>query len=69
VVRLVDVVLPMGLQSPSAASALPLDLPLGFPGPIRWLAVAICICIGQVLIEPLREQSHQLSASASYHQQ
>ena len=54
VVRLLDiVVLPMGLQSPSAASFLPLTLPLGSPGSVQWLTVSICICIDQVLAEPL----------------
>ena len=57
--RIVDIVLPMGLQSPSAPSVLPLALPLGSPGSVRWLTVSIYICIGQVLVEPLREQPYQ----------
>jgi hypothetical protein len=32
VVQVVDIVLPMELQSPSAPSVLPLALPLGSPG-------------------------------------
>ena len=47
------VVLPMGLQTTSAPSVLPLTL-LGSPGLVQWLAVSIFICIGQVLAEPLR---------------
>jgi hypothetical protein len=57
-VWLVDiVVLPMGLQSLSTPSTLPLTL--GSPGSIQWLAVSICICLSQVLAEPLRVQSYQ----------
>jgi hypothetical protein len=53
VVRLVDiVVLPMGLQSSSASSVLPLILPLGFLGSIQWLAAADplgpCVCVERV---------------------
>jgi hypothetical protein len=44
VVWLVDVVLPMGLQSPSAPSVIPLALPLGSPGSARWLWLAVSIC-------------------------
>ena len=59
-VRLVDiVVLPIGLQSPLALSVLPLTLPLGSLGSVRWLSVNICVCIGQVLAEPLRGQLYQ----------
>jgi hypothetical protein len=39
VVQLVDIVLLMGLQTPSATSVLPLAFPLGSPGPVRRLAV------------------------------
>ena len=41
-VCLVDIVLLMGLQSPSAPSVLPLALPLGSLGSAQWLAVSIC---------------------------
>ena len=59
-VRLVDIiVLPMGLRFPSAPSVLPLTLPLGSAGSVRWLAVSICVCISQVLVESLREQPYQ----------
>jgi hypothetical protein len=44
----------MGLQSSSASSVLPLALPLGSLGLIRWLAISVCICVSQVLAEPLR---------------
>ena len=58
-VSLVDIVLTVGLQSPSAPSVLPLTLPLRSPGSVVRLAVNICICIGQVLAEPLRGQLYQ----------
>jgi hypothetical protein len=34
VIQLVDIVLPMGLQSPSAPTVLPLALPLGSPASV-----------------------------------
>ena len=40
VVWLVDIVLPMGLQTPSAPSTLPLTLPLGSPSSAPWLAIS-----------------------------
>jgi hypothetical protein len=49
VVQLLDIVLPMGLQSPFAPSVL-LTPPLGSLGSVRWLVVSICIHIGQVLV-------------------
>ena len=59
-VWLVDiVVLPIGLQSPSAPSVLPPTLPLGSLGSVCWLTVRICICIRQVLAETLRRQLYQ----------
>ena len=58
-VWLVEIVLPMWLQSPSALSVLPLALPLGPKGSVQHLAVNICICICQVLPAPLREQLYQ----------
>ena len=54
-VKLVDIVFSMRLQSPSAPLVLALALPLGSPGPVPWLAVSTCICIGQGLVDPLRE--------------
>ena len=42
----------MGLQAPSAPSVLLLALPLGSPGSVLGLAISVCICIGQVLVEP-----------------
>ena len=65
-VLLVDIVLPMGLQSPSAPSVLPLALPFGCPGSVQWLAVSICICIGQVLIETLKKQPYQSPVSKNF---
>jgi hypothetical protein len=63
VVLLVDIVLPMGLQSPSAPSVLPLGFQLGSGGSVWWLAVRVWICIGQMLVEPLREQPFQVPVS------
>jgi hypothetical protein len=62
VVWLVDIVLPIGFQCPSAPSALPLALLLGS----WWLAVSICICISHVLVEPLREQPYQAPVSKRF---
>jgi hypothetical protein len=66
VVQLVDIVLPLGLPSPSALSVLPLTLPLRSPGSVQRLAVSICICIGQVMVEPLRGQPHQAPVSKRF---
>jgi hypothetical protein len=56
-VWLVDiVVLPMGLQTSSAPSVLPLTPPLGCQCSVWWLAGCIHICIGQALAVPLRGQ-------------
>jgi hypothetical protein len=49
----------MGLQSHWASPVLPLALPFGSLGSIQWLAVSTCICIGQGLVEPLRDQTYQ----------
>jgi len=65
-VQLVDIVLPMGLQFPSAPSVLPLGLPLGFLGSVQWLAMSMCICIGQALAEPLRGQPYQVPVSKHF---
>jgi hypothetical protein len=50
------VVLPMGLQTPSAPLVLSLTPPLGTPCSIQWLAVSIHLYICQALAEPLRRQ-------------
>ena len=51
------VVLPMGLQTPSTPSVLPLTPPFE---PVRWLAAGTCICIGKALAEPLGRQLYQV---------
>ena len=57
---LVDiVVLPMGLQTPSALSVLSLTSPLGILCSVQWLAACICLCTSQALAEPLRRQLYQ----------
>jgi hypothetical protein len=54
---LVDiVVLPMGLQTPSAPSVLSLTLPLRTLSSVQWLAVSIHLCICQAQAEPFRRQ-------------
>jgi hypothetical protein len=65
-VKLVDIVFPMGLQSPSAPLVLALALPLGSLGSVQWLAVSICLCISQVLAEPLREHPYQAPVSKCF---
>ena len=65
-VQLVDIVLPMGLQSPSAPSVLPLTPPLGSPGSVWWLPVSIRNCIGQVRIGVLVEQPYQVPVSKHF---
>ena len=66
VVQIVDIVLPVGLYSLSAPSVLPLTFPLCSLGSVKWLAMSICICIGQVLVETLREQPYQVLVSKSF---
>ena len=53
----------MGLLTLSGPSALSLTLPFGSPTSVQWLAVSICICLSQVLAEPLREQPYQAPIS------
>ena len=59
-VLLVDiVVLPMGLQTPSAPSVISLTPPLGTPHSMQWLAVSIRLCICKALAGRLRRQLYQ----------
>ena len=53
--RVDTVILPMGLQSTSALSVLPLTLQLVFHGSMQRMAGSIHIYIGQALTEHLRE--------------
>jgi hypothetical protein len=56
-VWLVDiVVLPIGLQTPSAPLVLHLHPSLGSPCSVLWLDACICICVRQALAEPLKGQ-------------
>ena len=50
------IVLPMGLQTPSAPLGISLTHPLGSQCLVQWLAASICHCICQTLAEPLRRQ-------------
>ena len=47
-----------GVAIPFSSFSPSLALPLESSGSVRWLAVSICICIGQVLAEPLRGQPY-----------
>jgi hypothetical protein len=65
-VRLVDIgVLPMGLQTPSAPSVLPLTPLLWSPFLVIWLAASIHICIGPALAE-LRVHLYQAPFSKCF---
>ena len=57
------VVLPMGLQTPSAPSVLSLTPPLGTLCSVQWLAESIHLCICQALAEPLRRQLYEAPVS------
>jgi hypothetical protein len=57
------VILPMGLQTPSAPSVPSLTLPLGTPSSVQWLAASMHLCICQALPEPLRRQLIRLLLS------
>ena len=50
-----DIDPPMVLQSPLVSLVLSLAVLLGSLGSVQWLPVSICICIGQVLVDLLRE--------------
>jgi hypothetical protein len=66
----VIVVLPVGLQIPSAPSVLSLIPLLGTPHSVQWLAVDIRLCIYRVLAGPLRRQLYQTPFSMhSWHSQ
>jgi hypothetical protein len=61
---LVDiVVLPMGLQTPSAPSVLSLTPPLVTLCSVQWLAESIHLCICQALVKSLRIQVYQATVS------
>jgi hypothetical protein len=64
---LVDiVVLPVGLQTPSAPSVLSLTPLSGILCSVQWLAASIHICIGKALAEPLRRQLYQAPVSKHF---
>jgi hypothetical protein len=66
-VWLVDiVVLPIGLQSPSAPSTLFLTRPLGTSNSVQWLAVSIWHCICRALVGQLRRQLYQAPFSKHF---
>jgi hypothetical protein len=52
----VTVGLPTRLPSPSGLSILFLTLPYWSPSSVHWLGVSICICLSQLLVDPLRGQ-------------
>jgi hypothetical protein len=57
------VVLPMGLQAPSAPLILSLAPSLGTLCSVKWLAKRIHLCICQALAEPLKRQLYQAPVS------
>ena len=63
-VWLVDIVVfPVGLQTPSTPSVLPITpMEIG----VQWLVVSICICIVQGLAKPLRRQLYQTPVSKHF---
>ena len=66
-VWLVDIiVLPMGLQTLSFPSILPICPPLGSPCSVPCSVLSIWNCIGQALVEPLRRQLYHLPVSKHF---
>ena len=66
-VWLVDIVVFFyGVAISFSFSVVLLTLPLGFLGSVQWLPVGICICFGQVLVEPITEQSYQAPVSKGF---
>ena len=63
---MVDIVSPMGLQTPSAPSVLSLTPPLGTLCSVQWLAASIHLCICQALADPLRRQLYQAPVSMHF---
>ena len=57
-VQLADNVLPMGLQSHSVPSVLPLTLLLASLGSVQKLGVSICTSLSQVLAGSVRGQPY-----------
>jgi len=60
----VDIVVLMGLQTPTAPSVLTSPLRTQFS--VQCLADSICFCICQVLAEPLRRQLYQAPVSMHF---
>ena len=63
---LVDIVLPMRLQTPPTALVLSLTPPLGTPHSVQRLAVRICLCICKALAWPLRRQPYEAPFSKHF---
>jgi hypothetical protein len=64
---LVDIVfLSMGLKTPSSPSVLSLTPPFGTPCSVQWVAMSICLCTYQSLLEPLRSQVYQAPISKHF---
>jgi hypothetical protein len=51
------------LQTPLAPLVLSLTPPLGTPCSVQWLALSICLCICEALVEPLKRQLYQVPNS------
>jgi hypothetical protein len=63
---LVHIVSPIGLQTLSTPSVLPLVPPLGTLHSVQWLSVSICLCICQALPELFRIQLYQAPVSMHF---
>jgi len=61
-----NVVLPLGLQTPSDPSVFSLTPPLKSSCSVIWLAAAILICISRALEEPLRRHSYLIPVSKHF---
>jgi hypothetical protein len=55
-----------GVAVPFSSSVLPLALSLWSPGSVWWFPMSICICISQVMVDPLREQPYQAPVSKHF---
>jgi hypothetical protein len=63
IIWLVDIVLPMVMQTPTVPSVASLTPSFGTLCSVQLLAASICLCICQALAEPLRRQLHHAPAS------
>jgi hypothetical protein len=62
-----DIVLPEGLQTPSAPWVLPLAPTLWTLCSVQWMNMSIPFCISHALTEPIRRQLYQAPISKHFH--